>query len=135
MLIANGNTGHSPGASLAANTELFATGKPTRNLIDLSQATQARLVAMVTTLSSTAGSSIKLSYDLKASETATWSGADAGPVVVVGSTGGVVGIMHDSGWTNLAAGAIADNVVVAALVGTAFGTTGAVLGSLTVYFR
>lgn len=120
-------------ASATANTEILATARPTRNLVDMSQARQGRLVAMVTNIGNVAGASIKLSY--MTTNAATWAGSDAGPVVVLGSTGGVVNALHDSGWTNLAAGAQIDNCYIAILVGTAFGTTAPTLGSLSLFLR
>ena len=137
MILANNAYVTPAAASAAANTELNVTGRTCRNKIDLSQATQARLVAGVGTLSSTAGSSYKLSYCT--AENATWANgtgvADAGPAVVVGSTGGVLNTIHDSGWVNLAAGARIDNCFITLLVGTAIGTTPATVGFVTAYFR
>lgn len=128
------NTATAPAAaSAAANTEAFSTGKCCRVKTDLSTATQARLQAVVIANGNVAGASLKLSYST--SEASTWSGSDAGPVVVLGSTGGGTGIIHDSGWTNLAAGAIVDNCFLTCLVGTAFGTTAPTIGTLSVFFR
>lgn len=132
LLLANGNTGHTPTASQAVNTELFATAKPTRNIVDLATATQARLVAMVTTLGNAATAAVKLSYTATA-DAATWAGSDAGVSVVLGN--GTAGTLHDSGWVSLAAGARVNDCRIAALVGVAFGTTPPVLGSLTVFFK
>jgi hypothetical protein len=124
-------------ASAAAGTELFSTAKLTRNKIDLSQATQARLVGNVLTLSSTATSSFKLSYCT--AEASTWASgtgvADAGPALVVGSNGGAAGVIHDTGWVSLAAGARIDNCFLALLVGSAMGTTAATVGFITAYFK
>lgn len=120
-------------ASATANTETFSAAKLTRTKIDLSQATQARLVGMVIAAGNVAGASLKLSY--MTTEAATWAGTDAGPVCVLGTTGGVAGVLHDSGWTTLAAGARVDNCTVAALVGTAFGTTAPTISSLYVLFK
>lgn len=124
-------------ASAAANTELHATSKSTRNKIDLSQARFARLVGNVITLSNTAGSSYKLSYCT--AENSAWASgtgvADAGPVLGVGSTGGAAGVIHDTGWVALAAGAQIDNCYIALLVGTAMGTTAATVGFVTAYFK
>lgn len=120
-------------ASAAANVEAFSAAKTTRNRIDLANATQARLVAMVIATGNAAGASLKLSY--MTTEAATWSGTDAGPVCVLGTTGGAAGVLHDSGWVNLPAGAKVDNATVAALVGTAFGSTAPTIGSLTAFFR
>lgn len=128
------NTATSPAAASAgANVEAFSTGKCCRNKVDLSKASQARLVAMVIAAGNAAGASLKLSYS--ATEASTWSGADAGPVVVLGSNGGAAGILHDTGWINLAAGAQIDNCFITCLVGTAFSTTAPTIGSLTVFFR
>lgn len=124
-------------ASAAANVELHATAKSTRNKIDLSQARFARLVGNVHTLSSTAGSSYKLSYCT--AEASTWASgtgvADAGPALVVGSNGGAAGVIHDTGWVALASGAQIDNCYIALLVGTAIGTTAATVGFVTAYFK
>jgi hypothetical protein len=120
-------------ASAAANTELHSTAKSCRNKIDLSSASQARLVCMVIATGNVAGASYKLSY--ATTESATWAGSDAGPVVVLGTNGGAAGVMHDSGWTNLAAGALVDNCFVTLLVGTALGTTPPTVGFCTLYIR
>lgn len=120
-------------ASATANTELHSTAKSCRNKIDLSVATQARLVGMVLATGNVAGGSFKLSY--AAAEAATWSGTDAGPVLVCGTNGGVAGIIHDSGWVNLAAGAKIDNCFLTLLVGTALGTTAPTVGFVTCLFR
>lgn len=124
-------------ASAAANVELHATAKSCRNKIDLSNATQARLVGMVIATGNVAGASYKLSYCT--AENTTWASgtgvADAGPVLILGTTGGGAGIIHDSGWTNLAAGAKIDNCYVTLLVGTALGTTPPTVGFITCYFR
>lgn len=120
-------------ASAAANVELFSAAKPTRNLVDLSQATQVRLVAMVLANGGTPASSVKLQYVAKASEAATWAGADTGASVVLGT--GTVGITRDSGWVTLAAGARIDNCVIAATVGVAFGSSAPTIGALTAFFR
>ena len=123
-------------ASATANTELYAASKVTRRRVDLTNATQARLLAVVIATGNVAGASFKLSYCT--TEASTWASstgvADAGPVCVVGANGGAAGVIHDSGWTNLPAGA-KTNVTIAALVGTALGTTAATVGSLTVQFR
>jgi hypothetical protein len=119
--------------SAAANTEAFSAAKLTRTKIDLSQATQARLIGMVIVAGNVVGASLKLSY--MTTEAATWAGTDAGPVCVLGTNGGVAGVLHDSGWTSLAAGARVDNCTVAALVGTAFGTTAPTISSLYVLFK
>lgn len=134
-MILGQNTALTPAAaSAAANTELHSTAKSCRNIIDLSQASQARLVGMVIATGNAAGASYKLSYSASA-DASTWAGSDAGPVLTVGSTGGGAGVMHDSGWTNLAAGAKVDNCRVTLLVGTALGTTAATVGFVTCYFK
>ena len=120
-------------ASAAANVEIYATSKVCRQVLDLSTATEARLVAQVIATGNAAGASFKLSY--ATTQASTWSGSDAGPVVIVGSTGGAAGVLHDSGWTALAAGAKVDNCYLAVLVGTALSTTAPTIGSLSVYFR
>lgn len=124
-------------ASAAANTELHATAKSCRNKIDLSAATEARLVGMVIATGNVVGASFKLSYCTV--EAATWSGgtgvADAGPALVVGTNGGAAGVMHDTGWVSLAAGARIDSCNITLLVGTALGTTAPTVGFVTAYFR
>lgn len=120
-------------ASAAVNVELYATSKTCRNVVDLSTATQARLVAQVIATGNAAGAAFKLSF--ATTQATTWAGADAGPVCVVGANGGAAGILHDSGWTNLAAGARVDNCYITALVGVALSTTAPTIGSLTVFFR
>ena len=117
--------------SAAANTELFVGTKATRNKIDLSQARQVRLVAMVIANGNSATAAIKLSY--MTTEAATWSGTDAGVSLTLGT--GTVGMLRDSGWQTLAAGAQIDNVTIACLVGSAFGSTAPTIGSLTVFFK
>lgn len=139
MILSTTNAYLTPAAASATtNTELFATARSTRNKIDLAGATQARLIAGVGVLSNVAGSNFKLSY--ATAENATWTSgtgvADAGPSVVVGSTGGVLNTLHDSGWTALAAGARINDCYVAMLVGaTAMGTTPATISFITAYFR
>lgn len=137
-MILGQNTALTPAAaSAAANTELHATAKSCRNKVDLSAATQARLVGMVIAQGNVAGASYKLSYCTV--ENATWASgtgvADAGPVLVCGSTGGGAGVLHDSGWTNLAAGAKINDCFLTLLVGTALGTTPPTVGFVTAYFR
>lgn len=124
-------------ASAAANTELHATGKTCRNRIDLSAATEAKLVVGVIATGNVVGASVKLSYATV--EASTWSGgtgvADAGPVCVLGTNGGAAGVMHESAWTALAAGAKIDGCNVTLLVGTAFGTTPPTVGFATLWIR
>lgn len=132
------NTALTPAAaSAAANTELHATAKSCRNKLDLSAATEARLVGMVIAQGNVAGASVKLSY--ATTEASTWSGgtgvADAGPNLILGSTGGAAGVMHDTGWVSLAALARIDSCNLTLLVGTAFGTTPPTVGFITGYFR
>ena len=136
-LIAGTTAALTPAApSATANTELYTASKVTRRKVDLTNATQARLCAVVLATGNVAGASFKLSY--ATTEASTWASgtgvADAGPVCVVGANGGAAGVIHDSGWVNLPAGA-RTNVTVAALVGTALGTTAPTVGSLTAYFR
>jgi hypothetical protein len=139
MILSTTNVYLTPAAASApTGTELFATARSTRNKIDLAGATQSRLIAGVGVLSSTAGSNLKLSY--ATAENATWASgtgvADAGPAVVVGSTGGVTNTLHDSGWTTLAAGARINDCYLAMLVGSvAMGSTAATISFITCYFR
>lgn len=137
-LIIGQNTALTPAAaSAAANVELHATAKSCRNKIDLSCATQGRLVVGVIATGNAAGASYKLSY--ATAEASTWSSgtgvADAGPVCVVGSNGGAAGVIHDSGWTSLAALARIDSCYVTLLVGTAMGTTPPTVGFATLWIR
>jgi hypothetical protein len=132
LLLANGNTPHVGPANSAVNTELFPTAKPTRNLIDLAAAREVRLVAMVTALGNLATAAIKLQYTAS-QDAATWAGTDAGVSLVLGS--GTAGVLRDSGWQPLAAGAQVDSCRVAAVISAAFGSTGPSLGSLTAFFR
>lgn len=124
-------------ASAAAGTEVIVATKCTRNRLDLSQASQARLVCMPIATGNAAGAAIKL--QTVTTENATWGSGtgltDAGPAVVLGSNGGAAGVLRDSGWVNLAAGSKVDNVTIAAVVSVAFGTTAPTIGSLTVLFR
>lgn len=118
-------------ASAAAGVELFSTAKTTRNKIDLAQARFIRLVAAVVSNGNSTTAAIKVQYTT--SEAATWAGTDAGASLVLGT--GTAGITRDSGWQTLAAGAQVDNVVIAAVVSSAFGTTAPTIGSLTVFFK
>lgn len=120
-------------SSAGVNVELYATSIGTRNVVDLANATQARLTAAVATIGNAAGASYKLSY--MTSSAATWSGADAGPAVVVGSNGGPALTIHDSGWVNLAAGARINNCYIALLTGTAMGSNAVNVSNITVHFR
>lgn len=139
MILAQ-NTVLTPAAgSAAVNTELHATAKSCRNKIDLSNASQARLVAQVIATGNAAGAAYKLSY--ATADASTWSSgtgvADAigtNPLIV-GSNGGGAGVIHDSGWVNLAAGAKIDNCFVTLLVGVALGSTAPTVGFVTCYFR
>lgn len=137
-IIIGQNTALTPAAASAtANTELHATAKSCRNRIDLSAATEARLVGLVIATGNVVGASYKLSY--ATTEAATWSGgtgvADAGPVLVCGTNGGAAGVMHDSGWVALAAGARINSCNVTLLVGTALGTTPPTVGFVTLWIR
>lgn len=121
-------------ASAASGTELYATSKVTRLKEDLQYATQVRLVALVVANGNVAGGSYKLQY--KTADASTWSGGtDVGCEVVVGSTGGGTGLLHDSGWVTLPAGAQVDPCYLAVVVGTALGTTAPTVGSLRLYVR
>jgi hypothetical protein len=125
-------------ASAAIGTELHATAKSCRNIVDLSTATEARLVGMVLATGNVVGAGFKLSYCTV--ENATWASgtgvADAGPVLVCGTNGGGAGVMHDSGWVSLAALARIDSCKITLLVGgAALGTTPPTVGFVTAYFR
>ena len=118
-------------ASAAVGVEAFSASKCTRNKIDLSQARSVRFVATVIANGNNATAAIKLQY--ATTEAATWSGTDAGASIVLGT--GTAGVTRDSGWQTLAAGAQVDNVVIAAVVASAFGTTAPTVGQLTVFFK
>lgn len=124
-----------PAAVLSASgTELYSTSKVTRLEEDLRYATQVRLVALVIANGNVAGASYKLQY--KTADASTWSGGtDVGCEVVVGATGGGTGLLHDSGWATLPAGAQVDPCYLAVVVGTALGTTAPTVGSLRLYVR
>ena len=132
LLLAQGNTPLGPPASSALNSELFPAAKPTRNLVDLSQARFVRLVGMVIANGNVATATAKLQY--MTTSAATWAGTDAGPSIPVGT--GTAGTMRDSGWLALAAGAQIDSCHIACVVGVAaYGTTPPTFGSLTAFFR
>jgi len=124
-------------ASAAVGTELHATAKSTRNKLDLSQATQARLVVGVIATGNATGAAYKVQY--ATAENATWASstgvADMGVSCVVGATGGGAGVIHDSGWQNIAAGAKINDCYIALVVGVALGTTPPTVGFATLYFR
>jgi hypothetical protein len=118
-------------ASAAVNIECWVAPKATRRRVDLANATQIRLVALVVANGNAAGAAIKVSY--MTTIAATWAGTDTGCVLVLGT--GTAGALRDSGWVSLAAGARVNDVSLAALVAVAFGTTAPTLGSLTAYVR
>jgi hypothetical protein len=127
-----------PAANNAASgTELYATSKVTRNKVDLANYTSVRMVCLVVATGNAAGGSYKLQY--ATAENATWASstglADTGCEVVVGSNGGGAGVLHDSGWVSLPSGAKIANCYLAAVVGTAMGSTAATIGSLSVFFK
>lgn len=117
--------------SAAANVELFSAAKSTRSKVDLANATQIRLVALVVANGNAATAAIKVSY--MTTEAATWAGTDTGCSIVLGT--GAAGMTRDSGWVNLPAGAKAANVTLAGLVSVAFGSTAPTVGSLMVYVK
>ena len=134
FLMGSGNTAVAGTASAAANAELFTTSKITRTRIDLSQASQFRLEALVTALGNAAGAAIKMQYTT--TNAAAWSGTDIGAStnnLVIGA--GTAGTLFDLGWQNIASGALIDNVYIAVTVAVAFGTTAPSFGSMQVYFR
>lgn len=122
-------------ASAAVGIECIVATKCTRNRLDLSQATQVRLVGMVIANGNNTTAAIKL--QTATTEAATWSAStglvDAGASIVLGT--GTAGVLRDSGWQTLNASSRVDNVTIAAVVASAFGTTAPTLGSLTVLFR
>lgn len=134
MFLAAGNAGVAGVASAAAGVEMWATGKPTRNLIDLSQCTQARLTAMVTANGNATGAAIKLGY--MTTNVATWANVDlaaTGGILVCGT--GTAGTMRDTGWFDVAALARIDSCIIACVVSAAFGTTAPAFGNITAWFR
>lgn len=134
MFLAAGNAGVAGVAGSAAGAELWPSGKPTRNKIDLATADECRLVAMVTALGNATGAAIKLTY--MTTNVATWAGTDMAsstPNLVVGT--GTAGTIFDTGWRPMAAGAMVDNLYIAGSVAVAFGTTAPSFGSITAYFR
>lgn len=135
MLLAPGGAAGIAGvASAAAGAEMWPGAKVTRSIVDLSQATEFRLTAMVTALGSVATAAIRLGY--MTTDAATWAGTDAGASahsLVVG--GGTAGTFRDTGWLSLVAAAQVDNLRVACQVSTAHGATPPSFGSITAFFR
>lgn len=134
MFLAAGNAGVAGVASAAANAEMWSTGKPTRNMIDLSQCTEARLTAVVTALGNATGAAIKLGF--MTTNVAAWSNTDlasSGGIMTVGT--GTAGTMFNTGWFPVAALARVDSCIVACVVSTAFGTTAPSFGNITAWFR
>lgn len=119
-------------ASAAINTELYATVKPTRTRIDLTEVDEVRLQAVVIATGNAAGGAWKLSYNT--TNPATWTGTDVGADVVLGTNGGAAGVVHTGSWTAVPVGAKGD-VYIAVLVGVAMGTTPPTIGSLTLQYR
>lgn len=121
-------------ASATSGTELYATSKACRLKEDLRYASQVKLVALVITNGNVAGASYKLQY--RTTDASSWTGGtDVGCEVIVGSTGGGAGLLHDSGWVNVPAGAQVDPCYLTVVVGTALGTTAPTVGSLQLYVR
>lgn len=123
-------------ASAAAGVELYSTAKATRNKLDLSWATEVRLVGMVIANGNVAGVNWVLQY--ATAEASTWASgtgvAATGAALTLGT--GTTGVLRDSGWVSLAAGARIDNCFLAMVNGsTAQGTTAPTIGSLSVFFR
>ena len=116
--------------SAAAGTECLVASKATRREVDLTNATQIRLVVMPIANGNAPAAAIKISFTT--TEAATWSGTDTGCSVVLGT--GTAGVLRKSAWVNLPAGA-KTTVTLAVLVGTAFSTTAPTLGSLTVLVK
>lgn len=128
------NAGVAGVASAAANAEMWPTGKPTRNKVDLSQASQFRLVAMVTALGNAPTAAVKMQY--MTTNAATWAGTDmaaSGGSLVVGA--GTAGTLFDLGWTNMIAGSIINDCYIALAVSVALGTTAPSFGGVSVFFR
>lgn len=117
-------------ASAAANVELYATGKSLRRRLDLTQATQVRLTALIVALGNAAGAAYKLSY--MTTSASVWAGTDSGCSLIMGA--GTAGAMKDSGWVSIPAGMKVD-VYTTVLVGVAMGTTPPTIGSLSLQYR
>lgn len=133
-LLVTANTVLAGTASAAAGTEMWTTSKPTRNIVDLSNGSQYRLVAMVTALGSATTAAIKMQY--MTTSAATWAGTDLAATtsnLVVGT--GTAGTLFDGGWVNLATAAKVDNLYIALTVGVAFGTTAPSFGAASIFFR
>ena len=123
-------------ASAAAGVELYTTTKATRNKLDLSWASEVRLVALVIANGNVAGVNWKLQY--ATADASTWASgtgvADAGVSLTLGA--GTTGVLRDSGWVSLAAGAKIDSCYIAMVNGTtAQGTTAPTVGSMSAFFR
>lgn len=133
-LLTTANVALAGTASATAGTEMWTTSKPTRNRIDLSVASQFRLVVTVTALGSATTAGVKVQY--MTTNAATWAGTDIGATtnsLVVGS--GTAGTVFDLGWQTLAAGAQVDNLYIALAVSVAFGTTAPSFGGASVFFK
>jgi hypothetical protein len=118
-------------ASATVNTELHATGKSTRRVLDLTGCTEMRLNALVIATGNAAGAAYKLSY--MTTFTSAWSGTDSGLSIVVG--GGTAGALRTSGWVAVPSGMQIPDCAVALLVGVAIGSTAATVGSVTLQVR
>lgn len=134
LFLAAGNAGVAAVASATAGNEMWSTGKPTRNKVDLLYGTQFRLVAMVTALGNAATAAIKMQY--MTTNAATWAGTDLASTtqnLVVGA--GTAGTIFDLGWQNLATAAKVNDLYIALAVAVALGTTAPSFGGVSVFFR
>lgn len=121
-------------ASAAANAELMAATRGTRRVLDLSQATQFRMTALVVANGNAALAAWKLSY--MTTSAATWSNTNAALVggdLLVGT--GTVNTIRDTGWVDLASGARINDCRIAVVVSVAMGSTAPTVGNLVLHFR
>lgn len=95
-------------APTAIGTVEVAAAPMGRALVDLSQATQMRLVVGQKVLSTAGTGSIQLQYSTNGATQTAWAAAD-GASGLVSMLGGTANTIKESGWVNLAAGAKIDN--------------------------
>jgi hypothetical protein len=103
--------------------------------VDLTGFTQARLRVNKLGVAGNTNSTIRASYNTTYSQTAsTYSqlGSAAQVEVIVGTA---INSFFDSGWINLATGAIADNIYIALLGLNGNGVLDPVYGAITVEFQ
>jgi hypothetical protein len=114
-----------------ATTEL--TVPMSRILVDLSQATQCRLVVGQKVLSTAGTGTIRLQYATNGATQTTWADADGGGISMLGGTANTI---KESGWVSLVAGAQIDNCYLRLVTAiTATITTAAQYSFADVMFR